>query len=73
MSGGGGSPRKVVTVIRRHLEPENDVTVGEVTVGEVSVVLVLLCMFIVLLNRRWILVVMISPRRRMMISLVGLH
>ena len=41
MSGGGGSPRKVVTVIRHSLVAEDDVTVGEVTVGEVSVVLVL--------------------------------
>ena len=55
-----------MTVIRCHLVPEDDVTVGEVTVGEVSVVLVLLCMFIILLNRRWILEVMISWIRRIM-------
>ena len=41
MSGGGGSPRKFMTVVRHHLVPEDDVTDGEVTVGEVSVVLVL--------------------------------
>ena len=41
MSSGGGSPRKVLTVDRRHLVREDDVTIGEVTVGEVSVVVVL--------------------------------
>ena len=73
MSGGGGSPRKFVTVVRCHLVPEDDVTVGEVTVGEVSVVVVLCCVFILLFDRRWTLVLMISPIQRMMISLVDLH
>lgn len=62
-----------MTVVRGHLVPEDDVTVGEVTVGEVSVVVVLCCVSILLFDRRWTLVLMISLKQRMMILLVGLH
>ena len=68
MSDSDGSPRKVVTVVRCRL-----VLNDEVTVGEVSVVVFLCGVFILLFDRRWILVLMISPIQRMMISLVDLH
>ena len=57
-----------MTAVRRCLVPKDDVMLGEV-----SVVVFLCGVFILLFDRRWTLVLMMSPIQRMMISLVDLH
>ena len=57
-----------MTVVRRRLVPKDDVTVGEV-----SVVVFLCGVFILLFDRRWTLVLMISPILKLMMLLVGLQ